>query len=212
MERKKYEFTGETIKHDGHVLNRIRALIDFDGVKKGDIGGWIESEHNLSHHGNSWVYDDAKVFGLARVFYDAKVYHRAKIYGQADVGGHAKVYGYAEVCDDATIHGNSCIYECCYVGASARIFGKAVVGGSMCLTRNASVGSMDDFTMVQGFGSAHRPTYFFRCADGKARVRCGCFYGTIPEFEKKVRKTHGFSKTAKEYLKIAKLMELHFKR
>lgn len=86
MERKKYEFTGETIEHDGHILNRIRALIDFDGVKKGDIGGWIESEHNLSHNGNSWVYDDAKVYEHAQVFHDAKVYYRAKIYGNAEVG------------------------------------------------------------------------------------------------------------------------------
>ena len=63
---KKYEFTGDTKAFLGKTFQRIRALRDFGGVHAGDTGGWIESEKNLSHYGDAWVYDDAWVYGDAR--------------------------------------------------------------------------------------------------------------------------------------------------
>ena len=48
MCEKKYKLTDETIKHKGRVLRRIEALKDFADVKKGDKGGFVESENNLS--------------------------------------------------------------------------------------------------------------------------------------------------------------------
>ena len=48
---KKYEFTGKTANVGKHILHRIRALRDFGDVKAGDLGGFIESEGNLSHDG-----------------------------------------------------------------------------------------------------------------------------------------------------------------
>ena len=41
-------------------------------------------------------------------------------------------------------------------------------------------------------------------------MQFGCFYGDLAEFREIVKKTHGDSKYAKEYLAIADLMELHF--
>lgn len=64
---KKYEFTGETKVMAGVTLKRIRALISFGFVAKGEIGGFIEDEKNLSHGGNAWVTDNARVTGNARV-------------------------------------------------------------------------------------------------------------------------------------------------
>lgn len=63
---KKYEFTGENFKDEIPVgveareevtVHRIRAVIDIPAhnVKKGDLGGWIEKEGNLSHEGNCWL-------------------------------------------------------------------------------------------------------------------------------------------------------------
>ena len=51
---KKYELTDETIKIDGHILHRIKALKDLTIIPmscmvfKGDLGGFVESEENLS--------------------------------------------------------------------------------------------------------------------------------------------------------------------
>ena len=39
---KKYEFTGETMEFDGHTLHGIR------NINTNELGGWIESEKNLS--------------------------------------------------------------------------------------------------------------------------------------------------------------------
>lgn len=58
---KKYEFTGETKIVAGVTLKRIRALIGFGDVVKGEVGGFIEDEKNLSHNGNAWVADNARV-------------------------------------------------------------------------------------------------------------------------------------------------------
>ena len=70
---KKYELTEETKVIAGVTLKRIRALISFGFVAKGEIGGFIEGEKNLSHDGNAWVADNAWVTGNARVADNARV-------------------------------------------------------------------------------------------------------------------------------------------
>jgi hypothetical protein len=47
-------------------------------VKAGDIGGFIESEKNLSLTGDAWVYGNARVYGDAQVRGDARVYGNAQ--------------------------------------------------------------------------------------------------------------------------------------
>lgn len=94
---KKYRLTEETIEFLGKTLHRIEALRDFttsDGaiVHKGEKGGWVESENNLSHDGNAWVYGSAQVYGNARVCDGAQVYGDARVYGDAQVCGDAQVY------------------------------------------------------------------------------------------------------------------------
>ena len=118
----------------------------------------------------------------------------AKVRGNARVDGNAKVSGNARVDGDAEVSGN------------ARVDGDAEVSG------NAKVRGNEDYTTIKGFGRECRSTTFFRQEDGSIGVVCGCFYGTLDEFRKKVRETHGESKYAKEYLMIADLMEMHFDR
>ena len=136
---KKFELTDEFITNDsGNKLFRIKALVAFGDVEKGELGGFIEKEDNLSHSGN------------------------------------AQVYGNAQVSGDAWVSGDA------------------------------------DYAVVTGFGRYFRATTFFRCKDKILRVQCGCFYGDLAQFRKIVKKTHGDSKYAKEYLAIADLMEFHF--
>lgn len=45
---KKYEMTSIAIEWQGRKLYRIRALKSFSDVKVDDLGGYIESENNLS--------------------------------------------------------------------------------------------------------------------------------------------------------------------
>ena len=74
MEEKKYELTDETIEVNGKILHRIKSLKDFNNVKKGDLGGCVENEGNLSQKGNCWIYDNAIVYDNAYVSGDACIW------------------------------------------------------------------------------------------------------------------------------------------
>ena len=68
----KYELDTSTATYfetptQSRTLCRIKALKDFADVKAGDLGGFIEDYRNLSHDGNCWIYDNAKVMGSATV-------------------------------------------------------------------------------------------------------------------------------------------------
>ena len=64
----KYEILkDEFIDFDGRKLYRIKALKDFRNVKAAEVGGYIESEQNLSQEGGAWVSGNARVYGAARV-------------------------------------------------------------------------------------------------------------------------------------------------
>ena len=125
---KKYELTSETKIVFGHILYRIKALSSFGCVSAGDLGGFLESEKNLSQNGNAWVSGDAEVFG------------------------------------------------------------------------NAEVSEIGAIFWIGAIGSRNDTATFFRCRDGSIKVVCGCFFGNLDEFAKKVRKTHGDNDHAKVYM------------
>lgn len=126
-------------------------------------------------------------YGNAWVYGDARVYGNARVSGDARVYGNAEVYGNARVCGNAEVSGN------------ARVSGDAWVSGDA------------DYATASGFGSECRTTTFFKLKNSdEIGVRCGCFYGTLKEFKEKVKETHGETKKAKEYLRLADLMEYKF--
>ena len=102
--------------------------------------------------------------------------------------------GFVEKEENLSNDGNAWVYDNARVSGNARVYGNA------------------DYATVQGFGSEYRTTTFFRTKAGDIGVRCGCFYGTLEEFRAKVKETHGETKTAKEYLMVADLMEFRFSK
>ena len=105
MKNKKYTLLkSDTKTFLGKILYRIKAKISFGIVIKGELGGYIEKEDNLSVSGNAWVYGNAWVSG------DALVYGNARVYGNAWVYGNARVYGNAWVSGDALVYGNAWVY------------------------------------------------------------------------------------------------------
>lgn len=62
---KKYELVkDDKIEFNGHTLYRIKALKDINEyIKKGNLGGYIEKEENLSQEDECFVYGNAKVYG-----------------------------------------------------------------------------------------------------------------------------------------------------
>ena len=116
-------------------LFRIRALKDFGVVKKGDLGGLVEGEHNLSQEGSCWIYDNAQVSGYAevsgyaKVSDNAEVFGYAKVYDNAQVSGYAEVFGYAEVSGYAEISGKAKVYGDAWIYDNAKVSGYAEVSG-----------------------------------------------------------------------------------
>ena len=80
--------TNDTIELGGGVtLFRIKALISFGNVEKGELGGYVEKEDNLCHSGNAWVTGNARVSG------DVMVYGNANVTDNAKVSDNVKVTG-----------------------------------------------------------------------------------------------------------------------
>lgn len=196
---KKFELlTTDTKDLFGRKLFRIRALRDFGNVKAGELGGYVEKEENLSHDGNAWVYNDANIYG------NAEIYGNAKISGNAKIYGNAKICGNSWVCGDAVISGDAKIYE------NAKICGDSWVCGDAVIYGNAKISGNADYLCFKGLGSSNRNTTFFKCKDGSIGVICGCFSGSLVEFQVKVKETHGDNKYAREYLKAAEIVKIHF--
>ena len=191
MNELKYEFTGETTTlFNGTVLHRIRALKDFSEICKGDLGGWIESEKNLSQNGNAWVYDNARVYG------------NAEVYGNAWVSGDAGVYGNAKVYNNAEVSGNAEVYDNAEVSDNAEIYGDAEVYG------NAEIKKITDVLTISPIGSRNDITTFYKARNNKIFAKCGCKNTDIDTWLKMVEATHGNNKHGQAYKLAAQIARL----
>ena len=196
---RKYEFTGETKNYLGVTLHRIKSLIDFGDVKSGEIGGWIETEDNLSQYGDSWVSGNAQVYGDAKVYDNAHVFGNARVFGDAQVYDDAQVSGYACISGYAWVSGYACISGDACISGNAWVSGYARISGDACISGNARISGEKCVFWISGIGSRNGTTTFFNCEDGKIRVSCGCFYGDLDEFLKAVNKTHGDNEYGQVY-------------
>ena len=205
---KKYKLTDETINVNGKTLYRIKSLKDFGNVKKGDKGGFVEKEENLSQSGDCWVYDNAKVYNNAKVFDYADIYGNAEIFGNAIVSGNARVYGNAkvyhyamvydnaEVCDNAIISGNAEVYHDAAVYGNARVFGNAEICGK------AEIANDLDYIVFKNWWSSGR---YFTWTRSNNMWKVGCFYGTGEQLIEKAYKDS--EKSGREYKRVVKYIE-----
>lgn len=122
MKTKKYKIRKDlSYTFDGHKLYRIEALKDFSDVKKGDIGGFVEKEDNLSQKGKCWVYLDGKVYDNAMVL------------------GNSVIDGFAQICDNAIVMDNANVRGYSKIKDNARVFGSARIEGNTIVKDNAQV-------------------------------------------------------------------------
>ena len=240
MKEKKYEFTDEILEVFKIKLHRIKALKSFGTIKEGELGGFIESESNLSHEGNCWVGENAKVFQKAEVSDDAIVGMNAVVYGCAKIKDNAHIYDYATVHGHTIISEKANIFEYAIVAEKAKVSGMALVHGHACIldgyiegncivcdyarvidksnikglyigsdSRIGKYGvltSNKDLMNIHGLGSRFDTTTFYRGKENTIYVMCGCFNGTLEDFEKRVESTHGDNKFA-EIINLVEIIE-----
>ena len=222
----KYKLTEESINCYGRTLYRIEALKDFGNVKKGDKGGYVQSEENLSQEGDCWISDNAKVCdnalvsgnaqvcgnaivcGNAQVFENAIVYCKTKIYGDAYVFGNAQVFDNAEVYGDAQVYGSAKVYGNARVSGNALVYGDALVYNNAQVSDNAEIsGSAEiknssDYIVFKNWWSSGR---YFTWTRNNNMWKVGCFYGTGEELITKAYKDSELS--GREYERVVGYVE-----
>ena len=211
----KYKLTEESISYFGKTLYHIEALKDFGNVKKGDKGGYVQSEENLSQEGNCWIYDNAKVFDSAVVYGNAKVFDNAQVFGNATVYGNALVYGNAKVFDDAKVYDGAKVYSDAIVSnnaivvnkaivcGNAKVFGNAVIYDNAIVCGNAQVcgdaeiKNNSDYIIFKNWWSSGRHSTWTRSNN---MWKVGCFYGKGKELIAKAYKDSELS--GREYERV----------
>jgi hypothetical protein len=106
--------------------------------------------------------------------------------------------GDAWVCSSARVFGNA------WVRDDARVYGNAWLSG------DARVHNHADYCCFQSFGRYGRTTTASRDAKCGVRIVCGCFSGTLEEFEKRVEETHGNSQYGLEYKAVINVLRVKF--
>ena len=216
---KKYRLTDETIKFGGVELHRIEALRDFWRVKKGDKGGFVQSEKNLSHDGDCWIFNDAKVYSNAKVSgsatvsqnaivsEEATVYENAIVRGSSVVRGLAIVRGSSIVNDFAIVHGSSIVEGHSIVSEEAVVSGKSIVREFSTVLGHASIFNAkiersSDYIVFQNWWSSLR---HFTWLKSNNMWSVGCFYGTGEELIKKAYNDGEIS--GREYKRVVDYVE-----
>lgn len=161
--KKKYEILKtNTYNMNGKTLYRIIAIRNFGDIKKGEIGGFVESERNLSHNGNCWIHDDAKVYEKAKVYGDAQIYDHSMVYGKAKVYGHAKLFKSSLVTENAKIYGSSCLTGFTAIRHKVRIYGNAKIADAMISNKTKVYGNVIVDTggvIIQGNSKIYGSSY-----------------------------------------------------
>lgn len=163
MANAKYRLISEDYKEIfKKKLYRIEALKDFGDVKAGSLGGYIESEDNLSHDGNAWVYDNACV------------YDNAWVHNNACVGGDAYIGGDACVRDNAWVHNNASWLTVGPIGSRDDFTTfVATADGEIHVSCGCFSGDIDEFEKVveeTHAGTKHEKDYKLAIALAKSRI------------------------------------------
>ena len=192
--KKKYRLTDETIKYCGITLHRIEALRNFGCVKKGDKGGFVQSERNLSHFEDCWIFADSKVLGESNVSGNATY-----VYGNSMIMECARIFGDSLV-KDSTINGFSIVCGQSLI-ENSRISGDSRICGNAEIC-DALIESSSDYIVFKNWWSSLR---HFTWTRSNNMWKVGCFYGTGKELIEKAYKDSELS--GREYKRVVEYVE-----
>lgn len=229
----KYILTKNTKKIDDIILHQIRAIRSFGNVQKGDLGGYVETDANLTHYGNAWVKDNAIASGNALVCDDALVSgnswvsgnvlvdenaivsgnvlacENARISGNVILNGSVQVYGYASISDNVLAYDNAVICGNTIVNGNAIISGKTYVSGDTWIGGNALIKKPRHVIWLCPVGPENSTLTAYMTKEGKIEVTYTHFRGFLEEFEAKI-KNHGNTKYEQEYLSLIPIIRRRF--
>lgn len=110
-------------------LRQIVAIADIPGVcSRGDFGGYIESEQNLSQDGNCWVTEGCFVFGGAKILDNAVISGNVFVSDAAVVKDNSVIEGKCKIMGHAIISGQSHISGKLEIGNSTKLHDLSITG------------------------------------------------------------------------------------
>ena len=118
-----------------------------------------------------------------------KSFHNVK---EGDLGGYVEKEENLSQEDDAWVYDNA------WIEGSARIEGSAWINDN------------DSHCGFDCFGSVNRHTHAYRTKENNIEIRCGCFRGSIEDFEKRVEATHKGTIYDEQYKAIIKVIKIKF--
>ena len=130
------------------------------------------------------------VFGIK--LFQIKCTKSFKYAQKGDLGGYVEKEGNLDQENDAWVSGN------------AQVSGDAWVYG------DANIKNNNEHCGFDGFGSCNRHTHAYLTKEKKVEITCGCFRGSIEEFEKKVEETHSGTIYEKQYKAIINVIKIKF--
>lgn len=167
-EQAKFRLGEAVMTDDSGTLYPVIALRSFGDVKTGDVGGLVESEHNLSHHGLSWIYEGSRVVDDALVTDNAVVRGKSVLSGNARVSGDAVVED-SVISDNCVVTGAASVVDST-VSDDTLLYGEAsvrrsIVRGTSTILEGVQIVSCNvvDFS---------HDTYFFETCDTEWRRFC----------------------------------------
>jgi hypothetical protein len=123
-QERKYILTPITKVIGGNTLYRIRAVRSFSDVERGDLGGYIANDKNLSHSGDAWVYDNGCVYESARILHDARVFNQGTVHALARLEDKAWVSDKAVIKGTSVLAGKTWVFNGAVVSGGAYIYSR----------------------------------------------------------------------------------------
>ena len=138
---------------------RIKALRDFGDVKKGDLGGTVSGNRNLSHHGESWIYPNAMALDESYVKDNGTLKDNVIIRGNAEISGDGVLEDNVFAADNVHVSGNAVVsgsiklIEFCTIDGNAKVNGSGWIMGHAVVTEDGYVnthGVITDSVLING--------------------------------------------------------------
>ena len=123
---------------------------------------------------------------------------------KGDFGGYVEKEGNLDQENDAWVSGDARVF------GNARVSGDAWVSGNAWVSGDADIENDNEHCGFDGFGSCNRHTHAYMTKEKKVEIICGCFRGSIEEFEKKVEETHSGTVYEKQYKSIINVIKIKF--
>ena len=142
--------------------------------------------------------DEFVINGFGVKLFRIKCIKSFKYANEGELGGLIEKEENLEQSGNAWVYGDAQVYGNAWVSGDARVYG------------DAKIENNDSHCGFDCFGSANRHTHAYLTNDNKVEITCGCFKGSIEEFEKKVEETHSGTVYEKQYKAIIDVIKIKF--